>query len=171
MHEPARIALAVLGAALLNVVHIRTCTGLQCTAPEGHRELQRPPQQAPAAGTPISHCPSTPALQRRQSPCCLACVSPLAHQTLGWPRACSGGMIFTFYKARGMSVGSSLVEDDKLELAKSLEELAKKKGVEFILPTDIVAADKFDENAKTQVVAAGDIPDGWMVSDRQCSQI
>ena len=77
-------------------------------------------------------------------------------------------MIFTFYKARGMSVGSSLVEDDKLELAKSLEELAKKKGVEFILPTDIVAADKFDENAKTQVVAAGDIPDGWMVSDGQC---
>ncbi len=80
-------------------------------------------------------------------------------------------MIFTFYKARGMSVGSSLVEDDKLELAKSLEELAKKKGVEFILPTDIVAADKFDENAKTQVVAAGDIPDGWMVSDGQCSQL
>ena len=79
-------------------------------------------------------------------------------------------MIFTFYKARGMSVGSSLVEDDKLELAKSLEELAKKKGVEFILPTDIVAADKFDENAKTQVVAAGDIPDGWMVSDGQCSR-
>eukprot|EP00891_Asterochloris_glomerata_P008907 jgi/Astpho2/8907/e_gw1.00132.12.1_t len=76
-----------------------------------------------------------------------------------------GGMIFTFYKARGMSVGSSLVEDDKLELAKSLEELAKKKGVEFILPTDIVAADKFDENAKTQVVAAGDIPDGWMGLD------
>lgn len=67
-------------------------------------------------------------------------------------------MIFTFYKARGMSVGSSLVEEDKLEAA------AKEKGVEFILPTDVIAADKFDENAETQVVAAGDIPDGWMVS-------
>lgn len=63
-----------------------------------------------------------------------------------------------------MSVGSSLVEEDKLDLAKKLEAAAKEKGVEFILPTDIIAADKFDENAETQVVAAGDIPDGWMVS-------
>ena len=73
-------------------------------------------------------------------------------------------MIFTFYKARGMSVGSSLVEEDKLDLAKKLEAAAKDKGVEFILPTDVIAADKFDENAETQVVAAGEIPDGWMVS-------
>lgn len=73
-------------------------------------------------------------------------------------------MIFTFYKARGMSVGSSLVEEDKLDLAKRLEEAAKAKGVEFILPTDVIAADKFDENANTKVVAAGEIPDGWMVS-------
>ena len=73
-------------------------------------------------------------------------------------------MIFTFYKARGMSVGSSLVEEDKLDLAKKLEQAAKDKGVEFILPTDVIAADKFDENAQTQVVAAGEIPEGWMVS-------
>ena len=77
--------------------------------------------------------------------------------------ACRGGMIFTFYKARGMSVGSSLVEKDKLDLAKNLEEAAKAKGVEFILPTDVVIADKFDENAKTNVVSADAIPDGWMV--------
>ena len=72
-------------------------------------------------------------------------------------------MIFTFYKARGMSVGSSLVEEDKLDLAKKLEEVAKAKGVEFILPTDVVIADKFDENANTKVVSADAIPDGWMV--------
>ena len=72
-------------------------------------------------------------------------------------------MIFTFYKARGLSVGSSLVEEDKLDLAKKLEEAAKAKGVEFILPTDVVIADKFDENANTKVVSADAIPDGWMV--------
>ncbi len=76
---------------------------------------------------------------------------------------CRGGMIFTFYKARGMAVGSSLVEEDKLDLAKKLEEAAKAKGVEFILPTDVVIADKFDENANNKVVSASEIPDGWMV--------
>lgn len=80
-------------------------------------------------------------------------------------------MIFTFYKARGMSVGSSLVEDDKLDLAKRLEEAAKSKGVEFILPTDVIAADKFDENANTKVVAAGEIPEGWMVSPALLSRL
>jgi phosphoglycerate kinase len=57
-----------------------------------------------------------------------------------------GGMIFTFYKARGLSVGNSLVEEDKLELAKSLEAKAKEKGVDFLLPTDVVLADKFDKD-------------------------
>ena len=52
-------------------------------------------------------------------------------------------MIFTFYKARGLSVGKSLVEEDKFELAKSLELKAKEKGVELLLPTDIVLADNF----------------------------
>ncbi|KAK9918882.1 hypothetical protein WJX75_007787 [Coccomyxa subellipsoidea] len=76
-----------------------------------------------------------------------------------------GGMIFTFYKARGMSVGSSLVEEDKLDLAKSLEAAAKEKGVEFILPTDVIIADKFDAEANTQTVSADAIPDGWMGLD------
>ncbi|MGK7922395.1 MAG: phosphoglycerate kinase, partial [Trichodesmium sp.] len=76
-----------------------------------------------------------------------------------------GGMIFTFYKARGLSVGNSLVEDDKLELAKSLEAKAKEKGVEMLLPTDVVVADKFDPEANTQTVSVEAIPDGWMGLD------
>ncbi|MEL6777991.1 MAG: phosphoglycerate kinase [Cyanobacteria bacterium J06597_16] len=76
-----------------------------------------------------------------------------------------GGMIFTFYKARGMNVGSSLVEEDKLELAKKLEAKAKEKGVEFLLPTDVVLADKFAADANTQTVSVNNIPDGWMGLD------
>ncbi|CCI37260.1 phosphoglycerate kinase [Microcystis aeruginosa] len=76
-----------------------------------------------------------------------------------------GGMIFTFYKARGLSVGKSLVEEDKLELAKSLEAKAKEKGVEFLLPTDVVLADKFDKDANSQIVKVENIPDGWMGLD------
>jgi phosphoglycerate kinase len=76
-----------------------------------------------------------------------------------------GGMVFTFYKARGLNVGSSLVEEDKLELARSLEAKAKEKGVELLLPTDVVIADKFSADANTQVVSADAIPDGWMGLD------
>lgn len=76
-----------------------------------------------------------------------------------------GGMIFTFYKARGMSVGNSLVEEDKLELATALEAKAKEKGVDFLLPTDVVLADKFAADANTQTVSVNDIPDGWMGLD------
>lgn len=76
-----------------------------------------------------------------------------------------GGMIFTFYKARGLSVGKSLVEDEFLDLAKSLEAKAKEKGVELLLPTDVVVADKFDKDADTQTVSVEAIPDGWMGLD------
>ncbi|PRW58139.1 phosphoglycerate kinase isoform A [Chlorella sorokiniana] len=76
-----------------------------------------------------------------------------------------GGMIFTFYKARGLNVGSSLVEEDKLALAKELEEKAKAKGVEFVLPTDVIVADKFAPDANTQTVEVTAIPDGWMGLD------
>ena len=76
-----------------------------------------------------------------------------------------GGMIFTFYKARGMAVGSSLVEEDKLDLAKELEAKAKAMGVEFLLPVDVVIADKFAPDANTQVVDVNAIPDGWMGLD------
>ncbi len=76
-----------------------------------------------------------------------------------------GGMVFTFYKARGLSVGKSLVEEDKLELAKSLEAKAKEKGVELLLPTDVVVANDFKANADSQTVSVESIPDGWMGLD------
>lgn len=77
-----------------------------------------------------------------------------------------GGMIFTFFKADGKSVGSSLVEDDKIELAKNLVKMAKEKGVELILPVDVLAADKFAPDANVKKCSASEIPDGedweWM---------
>lgn len=76
-----------------------------------------------------------------------------------------GGMIFTFYKARGINVGKSLVEEDKLDLAKSLEAKAKEKGVELLLPTDVVVADNFAADANAQTVSVENIPDGWMGLD------
>jgi phosphoglycerate kinase len=76
-----------------------------------------------------------------------------------------GGMIFTFYKARGLNVGKSLVEEDKLELAKALEIKAKERGVEFLLPTDVVVADNFAPDANAQTVDINHIPDGWMGLD------
>lgn len=76
-----------------------------------------------------------------------------------------GGMVFTFYKARGLSVGKSLVEEDKLELAKTLEAKAKEKGVDFLLPTDVVVADNFAPDANAQTVSVENIPDGWMGLD------
>ncbi|HBW56706.1 MAG TPA: phosphoglycerate kinase, partial [Oscillatoriales bacterium UBA8482] len=76
-----------------------------------------------------------------------------------------GGMIFTFYKARGLNVGNSLVEEDKLELARALEAKAKEKGVAFLLPTDVIVADKFAPDAEAKTVSINDIPDGWMGLD------
>jgi phosphoglycerate kinase len=74
-------------------------------------------------------------------------------------------MIFTFYKARGLSVGKSLVEEDKLELAKELEAKAKAKGVQLLLPTDVVLADNFAPDANSQVASIDAIPEGWMGLD------
>jgi phosphoglycerate kinase len=76
-----------------------------------------------------------------------------------------GGMVFTFYKARGLAVGKSLVEEDKLDLAKELEAKAKEKGVNLLLPTDVVVADNFAPDAKSQTVSVEAIPDGWMGLD------
>lgn len=76
-----------------------------------------------------------------------------------------GAMIFTFFKAEGLPVGTSLVEDDKLDLAKSILRKAKEKGVKLLLPTDVILADKFDAAANTKTVSVGDIEDGWMGLD------
>ena len=76
-----------------------------------------------------------------------------------------GGMVFTFLKAQGYGVGSSLVEDDYVDTAKKVLEKAKSLGKDIILPVDIVVADKFDKDANTQVVSADNIPDGWMGLD------
>nr|WP_174763105.1 phosphoglycerate kinase [Anabaena sp. UHCC 0187] len=76
-----------------------------------------------------------------------------------------GGMIFTFYKARGLSVGKSLVEEDKLELARELEAKAKERGVALLLPTDIVSADKFAPDANATTVSIENIPADGMGLD------
>ncbi|CAK0803257.1 unnamed protein product, partial [Prorocentrum cordatum] len=79
-----------------------------------------------------------------------------------------GGMVFTFLKARGLSVGNSLVEDDLIPVVKKLEEQAKAKGVEIILPSDIACGDEFPAGGKEvnyKVVPADDIPDGWLGLD------
>lgn len=74
-------------------------------------------------------------------------------------------MIFTFYRALGMSVGSSMVEEEFIPMAKDLLEKANKKGVKFFLPTDVVIADEFKADAKSDVVNVKNIPDGWMGLD------
>jgi phosphoglycerate kinase len=76
-----------------------------------------------------------------------------------------GGMSYTFFKAMGGSIGNSLVEADKLELAKELIQKAKAKGVELHLPIDSIIADKFDANANTNTAMNTAIPDGWMGLD------
>ena len=75
-----------------------------------------------------------------------------------------GGMAYTFLKAQGHSVGNSLCELDQIEYAKEMIAKAKEAGVNFLLPVDNIAADKFDAEANTQIVGA-DIPDGWMGLD------
>ncbi len=72
-----------------------------------------------------------------------------------------GGMMYTFYKAQGMEIGKSLLEEDKLELAKKLLAEAKAKNVKLLLPVDTLVADKFDNAAATKVVPVNAIPADW----------
>ena len=76
-----------------------------------------------------------------------------------------GGMCFTFLAANGHSVGSSLLEEDQIDTVKDLIARANSKGVEIIIPVDVVVADKFAADAATKIVDADQIPDGWMGLD------
>lgn len=76
-----------------------------------------------------------------------------------------GGMVYTFAKTMGGSIGSSLCEDDKLDLALDIMAKAKAKGVNLVLGTDSIVADKFSNDANTQVCPSKSIPDGWMGLD------
>ncbi|MCQ2482371.1 MAG: triose-phosphate isomerase [Clostridia bacterium] len=72
-----------------------------------------------------------------------------------------GGMAYTFIAAKGGSIGNSLFEADKVELAKELMAKAEEKGVKLLLPTDTVVADDFSADANSQIVPTMEIPDGW----------
>lgn len=76
-----------------------------------------------------------------------------------------GGMAYTFAKAMGGKVGNSLVEDDYLDTARKIISRAEYKGVNLIIPVDTIIADKFDNEANTQLVNINEIPDGWMGLD------
>ena len=72
-----------------------------------------------------------------------------------------GGMTYTFAKAQGGKIGVSICENDKLDLALDIIKKAKEKGVNLVLGTDCVAADKFSNDANTQICPSNDIPEGW----------
>jgi len=76
-----------------------------------------------------------------------------------------GGMVFTFLKAKGLEVGTSLVEDDFVDTAKDVMEKAEKLNKTILLPSDIVVADAFSADAESKVVSADAIPEGWMGLD------
>ena len=76
-----------------------------------------------------------------------------------------GGMAYTFFAALGHTVGTSLLEADKIDLAKEMMEKAKAKGVKFLIPIDNVVGKEYKEDTEYQIVDSDDIPDGWMGLD------
>jgi len=76
-----------------------------------------------------------------------------------------GGMVFTFLKAKGLGVGTSLVEDDYVETAKEVLAKSERLGKQIFLPSDIVVADAFSPDANSKIVSYDDIPDDWMGLD------
>ncbi|WP_067727153.1 phosphoglycerate kinase [Oceanobacillus damuensis] len=76
-----------------------------------------------------------------------------------------GGLAYTFIKAQGHEIGKSLLEKDKIDLAKQFMKKAEEKGVNFILPVDVVVADDFSESANTKIVDIDQIPSDWEALD------
>lgn len=76
-----------------------------------------------------------------------------------------GGMAYTFYKAKGYEIGTSICEEDKIDLAKELLEKAEHKGVKLILPVDNVVAKEFSNDSESKVVSSDSIPEGWQGLD------
>ena len=76
-----------------------------------------------------------------------------------------GGMRYTFTKALGGKIGNSICEDDKMDLARELMRRMDEKGVKYYLPVDSVIGDKFGNDANTQIVPSGEVPDGWESMD------
>jgi len=76
-----------------------------------------------------------------------------------------GGLAYTFIKAQGHEIGKSLLEEDKIDLAKEFMQKAKEKGVNFVLPEDVVIADDFSEEANTKEVSIEEIPADWEALD------
>ena len=76
-----------------------------------------------------------------------------------------GGMAYTFFKAQGYSIGTSICEDDKVELARDMLKKAEEKGVKLLLPVDNLVGNAFKEDCERKVVDSDEIPDGWMGMD------
>ncbi|OZU88735.1 phosphoglycerate kinase [Virgibacillus indicus] len=76
-----------------------------------------------------------------------------------------GGLAYTFIKAQGHEIGKSLLEEDKIDLAKEFMKKAEEKGVNFVLPVDAVVADDFSETADTKIVSIDQIPSDWEALD------
>ncbi len=82
-----------------------------------------------------------------------------------------GGMVYTFVKAQGGKIGTSLCEDDQIEVAKEIMAKAAEKGVKLYMGSEVVIADKFAEDAQSKVCKVNDIPDGWMGMDAAPSSV
>ncbi|MDD4075823.1 MAG: phosphoglycerate kinase, partial [Eubacteriales bacterium] len=83
-----------------------------------------------------------------------------------------GGMAYTFFKAQGYGIGTSLLDSDSIELAKELMEDAKKRGVKLLLPVDTVVGKAFDADTEYKTVPSNEIPDGWMgldIGEKTCA--
>ncbi len=76
-----------------------------------------------------------------------------------------GGMANTFLKANGRDVGKSLLEEDKVDVARALMDQAQQNGVKLGLPVDVVVAERFEDNAPSKTVDVGDVPAGWVIMD------